>query len=137
MTTQFRAGSQSQKIVKFRIFLLSIILNCQRTIDLMDVPSFYDRKTASRRFYTIHDILRSLRLVQSLLKGWNASIWHFENRGVKEKLYSNFILSLGNDGADQQAEYDQSTSDSGNGNRAGSESRIELIFIRYMINWYW
>ena len=35
---------------------------------------------------------------------------------------------LGTDGnqADQQTEYDQSTSDSGNGNRAGSESRTEF-----------
>ena len=35
----------------------------------------YDRKNAARPFDTIHDILRSLSLVNSLLKGRNAPIW--------------------------------------------------------------
>ena len=43
--------------------------------DLTDVPSLYDRKTAARPFDTIHDNLRYLSLVQSLLKGRNASLW--------------------------------------------------------------
>ena len=38
-------------------------------------PLMYDRKTAARFFNTIHDILRSLSLEQSLLEGRNASIW--------------------------------------------------------------
>ena len=46
------------------------------TCDLTKVPALiYNRKTAARPFDTIHDILRALSLVQSLLKGWNASIW--------------------------------------------------------------
>ena len=40
--------------------------------------------------------------------------------------YKNYVLGTDGNQADQQTEYDQSTSDSGNGNRAGSESRIEL-----------
>ena len=42
---------------------------------LFDRCSMYDRKNAARPFDTIHDILRSLSLVQSLPKGWNALIW--------------------------------------------------------------
>ena len=41
-----------------------------------------DRNTASRHFNINHEILRSLSLAQSLLKGLNAPIWHEENRGV-------------------------------------------------------
>ena len=43
----------------------------------------YDRKTAAWPFDTIHDILRSFSLAQSLLKGRNSPIWRIGNRGVK------------------------------------------------------
>ena len=50
--------------------------NCESTCDLTDVPgAIYDWKSAARAFDTIHDILRSLSLVESLLKGKNAPIW--------------------------------------------------------------
>ena len=50
--------------------------NCESSCDLPDNPSpIYDRKTASRRFDTTHIIIRSLSLLQSLLKGRNAQIW--------------------------------------------------------------
>ena len=39
-------------------------------------------KIDARNFETIHDILRRLSLVQSLLKGRNALIWHIGNLGV-------------------------------------------------------
>ena len=45
--------------------------------------SIYDRKTAARRFDSIHDILRFLSRVQSLLEGQNPPIWRSGNRGVK------------------------------------------------------
>ena len=45
--------------------------------------SMYDIKTAAQPFDTIHDILRSLSLLQSLLKGRNSPNWRIGNRGVK------------------------------------------------------
>ena len=47
-----------------------------------EFQSLYDWKTAARPFDTIHDILRSLTLAQSLLKGRNAPILGIWNRGV-------------------------------------------------------
>ena len=48
--------------------------DCEIKLNITDVPaSIYDRKTAARPFDTIHDILQSLSLVQSLLSGRNAS----------------------------------------------------------------
>ena len=42
---------------------------------MIDVPApIYDRKTATRRFDTIHGILRSLNQAESFLKGRNATI---------------------------------------------------------------
>ena len=59
-------------------------LNCENDCDLKDVPSsIYDRKRAARRFDTIHDILISLSLAQSILQGRNAPIWFIGNLGVK------------------------------------------------------
>ena len=58
-------------------------LNCVSKFDLTDVlGSIYDRKTAARPFDTIYDILRSLSVAQSLLKGQNSRIWRVGNRGV-------------------------------------------------------
>ena len=58
------------------IFRLIIFLNCERISDLTDVPAkYYYRKTDARPFDAIHDLLRCLRLVQSLLIGRNAPIW--------------------------------------------------------------
>ena len=57
-------------------FGLLIFLNCESTCDSKDVQaSIYDRKTADRPFDTIHDILRCLSLVKSLLKIRNAPSW--------------------------------------------------------------
>ena len=62
--------------------------NCGSTCDLTDVPvSIYDRKTVDRPFHTIHDILQSLGLAQSLLKGRNALIWRSGKRVVIGKGY--------------------------------------------------
>ena len=48
--------------------------NYEGTCDSTDVlASLYDRKTAARAFDTIHDILRSLSLVESPSKGRNAA----------------------------------------------------------------
>ena len=50
--------------------------NYESTCDSKDVrASMYDRKNAARPFDTIHDILRSLILVQSLLKARNSPNW--------------------------------------------------------------
>ena len=60
--------------VKFVIFGALIFFNCERTCDLTDVQAWiYDRKMVARRFDTIHVILRTLRLAQSLL---NVQIWY-------------------------------------------------------------
>ena len=49
---------------------LIFFLKYWSTFDLTNVPaSIYDRGTAARRFIFIHEILRSLSLVQSLFKG--------------------------------------------------------------------
>ena len=91
MTSQSRAiRSQSRKIVKLVKIMAQTFLNCESTSDLTDVPaSRYDRKTAARPFDSIHDILRSISLAQSFLKGRNAPIWRIGNRGVKVKVVSN------------------------------------------------
>ena len=69
------------------------ILNCESTCHLIDVPALiYDRKTATRRFDTMHDFLLSFRLVQSHLKGRNAQIWHSGNRRVQLIYSSNPVL---------------------------------------------
>ena len=74
MASQSRAiRSQSQIIVKFEKFMAQIFLNCESTSDWTDVIAWiYDRKTAVRHFETIHDVLRYLSLVKTLLKGQNA-----------------------------------------------------------------
>ena len=43
-----------------------------------------NRKIDARNFATIRDIIRCLSLVQSLLEGRNAPMWHIGNQGVKE-----------------------------------------------------
>ena len=49
------------------------------------VPApIYDRKTAARRFDTIHAILRPLSVAQSLIEDRNEPIWRIGNRGVNE-----------------------------------------------------
>ena len=71
-----QAGTAIKSHVKFVIFMLMIFPNYESTFGLTDVPaSIYDRKTAARPFDTIHDILRSLSLVQSLLKDRNSPNW--------------------------------------------------------------
>ena len=61
------------KIVKVVLFVALIILNSECTCDLTNVAaSIYDRKIAVQTFDTIHDILRSLSLAQSLFEGRNA-----------------------------------------------------------------
>ena len=45
-------------------------------------PSNYDRKMDALPFDTIHDILRCLSLMQSLLKDRNGPIWRIGNRRV-------------------------------------------------------
>ena len=58
----------NQKIAKFVKFMAHF-LNCKSTYDLTDVQaSIYDKKTASRRFDLVHDILSLLILAQSLRK---------------------------------------------------------------------
>ena len=75
MSQSWAIFSQSPKIVKFVIFGPLIFLNCARCA-LTDVSaSNYNRKTDARPFDTIHDILRCLSLVQSLIKCRNASIY--------------------------------------------------------------
>ena len=87
MTSQSRAiRRQSRKIVKSEKIMAQTFLNCVSTFDLTDVlGSIYDRKTAARPFDTMYDILRSLSVAQSLLKGQNSPIWRVGNRGVKTK----------------------------------------------------
>ena len=56
-----------------RRMFFNVLLNGESTCDLKIVPdSNHDRKTTSRRFETIHDLVRSLRLAQSIVKGQNA-----------------------------------------------------------------
>ena len=51
-------------------------LDSESTWDSTDVQApIYDRKTAAKPFYTTHEIIRSLSLVQSLHKGRNAPLW--------------------------------------------------------------
>ena len=60
--------------------------------------SIYDRKSAARRFDTLHDMQRTPNLAQSLLKSQNAPIRHSGNRMVKIKnvadIYSNVLISV-------------------------------------------
>ena len=63
------------KIVKFVKFGPLIFLSCKSTCDLTDVPASIYEKMDARPFDPIHDVLRCLSLVQSLLKGRNAPIW--------------------------------------------------------------
>ena len=72
MSSRSRAiRSQSQRIVKFVKFEPLIFLNCKSYYG----ASIYDKKMDARTFKTIHNILRCLSLVQSLLEGRNAPIW--------------------------------------------------------------
>ena len=91
MTSQCRTiRSQSRKFVKFVKILAQTFLNCESTCDSTDVSaSKYDRKPAAQPFNTIHDIIRSLSLMQSLLKGRNELIWRIGDQGVKIGLYIN------------------------------------------------
>ena len=76
---------ESKKIAKFVIFESLAFFNAER--DLTDFSaSIYGRKTAVRRFETIHYILRSLSLAQSLLKGVNTPIWHKGSRAVNKAM---------------------------------------------------
>ena len=60
---------QCWKIVKFVKIKAQTFLICESKCDLTDVsPSIYDRKTAARPFDIIHDIIRSLSLVQYFSK---------------------------------------------------------------------
>ena len=52
---------------------------------LMTIPN---RKMDAPNFDTVHDILRCLSLVQSLLKGRNAPIWRIGNQEVNMTLIS-------------------------------------------------
>ena len=98
MTTQSPAiRSQSRKIGKFVKIMAQTFLNCDSMCDLtVLLASICYRKTAARPFDTICDILRALRLVQSLLKGRNAPIWRIGNRGVKLDLLSNLYSKIVN-----------------------------------------
>ena len=65
--------------------------------DLTDVPALiYNINTAARRFGTIHVILRSHSLAQSLLKGWNMTILRSGNGGVKIQLNDLNLLKCQN-----------------------------------------
>ena len=66
--------------VKNREICVIYVTNCFESMcAFTDVPaSIYDRKT---------NILRSLSLVQSLLKGRNATIWRIGHREVKLEIY--------------------------------------------------
>ena len=77
MISHSRANrSASQNIVKFMKYGPLIYLNCDIICDLRDVPaSIYDRKMDARAFDTVHEILRCLSLVKSLLEDRNAPIW--------------------------------------------------------------
>ena len=75
MTSNSRAmSSQSQKIVKLKKIMAQTSLDFESTCYLTDVQCMIG-KTRPDLFDTIHDILRSLSLVQSLPKGRNALIW--------------------------------------------------------------
>ena len=58
-----------------------IVFKCESTCDFTDFSaSIYDIKVAARRFNLIHDILRSLSLVQPHLKGLNGQFGANGNR---------------------------------------------------------
>ena len=67
MTTQSPAiRSQSRKIGKFVKIMAQTFLNCESTGDFTNIPALiYHGKTEARPFDTIHDILRSLSLLQT------------------------------------------------------------------------
>ena len=72
---RFAINSQSKnrEICDIRTFDSS---NCESTFDTMAVSAkISERKIDARRFDSIHDILRSISLTQSLLKGRNTPIW--------------------------------------------------------------
>ena len=77
MTSQSRViRSQNQKnheICGIRTF---DFLRSESKCDFTDVSAqIYDRKMDARPFDAIHDIVRCLSIVKSLLKGRNAPIW--------------------------------------------------------------
>ena len=81
-----RAFKISRKIVKF-VKIIALFFNNKTTYDLTNVPaSVYDRKSAARPFDTIHEILKSHGLAQSLLKGQNAPIRRVEDLGDKNSV---------------------------------------------------
>ena len=68
-------------IVKFMIFVA--FFYCESKCVSTDVTaSTYDRKTATRHFEIIYDILGSFGLAQSFLKDLNGPIGRNGNRGV-------------------------------------------------------
>ena len=76
MTSKSRAiRSQS---IKYRFYLIWEYAWFDRCS-----VSIYDIKLTAKLFDTIHDILRSVILAQSLLKGLNALIWRSWKREVK------------------------------------------------------
>ena len=85
MAYQSRAiHSQNKKIREICNIRGFDFSNSEITCALTNVAtSYFGRKTAARRFYLIHNILRSLTRTQSLLRGRNASIWRSGNRGSK------------------------------------------------------
>ena len=82
MTSHSRAiCSKSQKIVEFVKIMAQTFLIFVSTCNLTDIQvSMYDRKIMARPFDTIHDIIRSHSLVQSLSKDRNDIVG---NRRVK------------------------------------------------------
>ena len=76
----FQFALKVKKNAKFVIFVSLTFLNAESMSDSTD------KKTAARRFDTIHDILRSLSLEQSLLKGRNAPIWRSGKWAINEAL---------------------------------------------------
>ena len=53
-----------------------IFLNCESTCDFTDGPaSIFDQNMNARPFDTLHDMLRFLSFVESLIEDRNAPIW--------------------------------------------------------------
>ena len=70
-------------------------MNCGSTCDSTDVTAqISDRKMAARRFETIHNILRSLSLAESLLKGRNAPICVPVTEGLNNQVISFYIVVI-------------------------------------------
>ena len=93
MTSQSRAiRRQSRKIVKSEKIMAQTFFNYESTCDSTDLPaSICDRKTAARPFDAIHDILKSLSLAQSLLKGQNTQVLRIGNRRVKRAILPDLV----------------------------------------------